>query len=157
MSSGEIQARARFRDFDGRTRLVSETAATHAAAERALKTAAESAPRLLARPSQLRTGQRRQRVSAPRHASDKFEHHFGIGPLACGVMGPLHQPQAAAADRRALPLAGVVTGSWTAARSWRVTPAPADDDADAPAFVGSVAVGCKPPTRCSVSGRLGGL
>src|SRR3954454_1348278 len=38
LSSGEVQARARFRDFDGRTRLVSKTGATRAAAERALKT-----------------------------------------------------------------------------------------------------------------------
>jgi integrase len=37
MPSGEIQARARFRDFDGRTRLVSKTGASRAAAERALK------------------------------------------------------------------------------------------------------------------------
>ena len=36
--SGEVQARARFRDYDGRTRLVSKTARTRAAAERALKT-----------------------------------------------------------------------------------------------------------------------
>ncbi|GAA4740572.1 site-specific integrase [Modestobacter marinus] len=38
LSSGEVQARARFRDFDGRTRLVSKTGTTRAAAERALKT-----------------------------------------------------------------------------------------------------------------------
>jgi len=38
LPSGEIQARARFRDFDGRTRLVSKTGASRAAAERALKT-----------------------------------------------------------------------------------------------------------------------
>src|SRR3954451_9815896 len=38
LSSGEIQARARFRDFDGHTRLVSKTGATRAAAERSLKT-----------------------------------------------------------------------------------------------------------------------
>src|SRR3954454_19296114 len=38
LSSGEVQARARFRDFDGRTRLVSKTGASRAAAERALKT-----------------------------------------------------------------------------------------------------------------------
>jgi hypothetical protein len=37
LPSGEIQARARFRDFDGRTRLVSKTGASRAAAERALK------------------------------------------------------------------------------------------------------------------------
>jgi hypothetical protein len=36
--SGEIQARARFRDFDGRTRLVSKTGVSRAASERALKT-----------------------------------------------------------------------------------------------------------------------
>jgi hypothetical protein len=35
--SGEIQARARFRDYDGRTRLVSKIARSRAAAERALK------------------------------------------------------------------------------------------------------------------------
>src|SRR3954447_17065244 len=38
LPSGEVQARARFRDFDGRTRLVSKTGATRASAERALKT-----------------------------------------------------------------------------------------------------------------------
>src|SRR4051812_43341243 len=38
LPSGEVQARARFRDFDGRTRLVSKTGASRAAAERALKT-----------------------------------------------------------------------------------------------------------------------
>ncbi|MPQ96473.1 hypothetical protein GB931_00755 [Modestobacter sp. I12A-02628] len=38
LPSGEIQARARFRDFDGRTRLVSKTGVSRAAAERALKT-----------------------------------------------------------------------------------------------------------------------
>ncbi|WP_222193292.1 site-specific integrase [Modestobacter italicus] len=38
MASGEVQARARFRDFDGRTRLVSKTGISRAAAERALKT-----------------------------------------------------------------------------------------------------------------------
>src|SRR3954454_259848 len=38
LPSSEVQARARFRDFDGRTRLVSKTGATRAAAERALKT-----------------------------------------------------------------------------------------------------------------------
>lgn len=37
-AGGEIQARARFRDFDGRTRLVSKTGRSRAAAERALKT-----------------------------------------------------------------------------------------------------------------------
>jgi integrase len=36
-SSGEIQARARFRDYDGRTRLVSKIGPSRAAAERALK------------------------------------------------------------------------------------------------------------------------
>jgi integrase len=36
-SSGEIQARARFRDYDGRTRLVAKTGRSRAAAERALK------------------------------------------------------------------------------------------------------------------------
>jgi hypothetical protein len=36
-SSGEIQARARFRDYDGRTRLVAKTGPSRAAAERALK------------------------------------------------------------------------------------------------------------------------
>lgn len=51
-----------------------------------------------------------------------FEHHFGTGPLARGVIGPLHQPQAVAAARRVLPLAGVVTGSWTRARPWGATP-----------------------------------
>ncbi|MCW2635791.1 MAG: Integrase [Blastococcus sp.] len=35
--SGDVQARARFRDFDGRTRLVSRTGVSRAAAERALK------------------------------------------------------------------------------------------------------------------------
>ncbi len=50
-----------------------------------------------------------------------FEHHFGTGPLARGVMGPLHQPQDVAAARRALPLAGVGTGSRTGARFWRAT------------------------------------
>jgi len=34
---GVVQARARFRDFDGRTRLVSKIGASRAAAERALK------------------------------------------------------------------------------------------------------------------------
>src|SRR3954453_1151244 len=38
LPSGEVQARARFRDFDGRTRLVSKTGVSRAAAERALKT-----------------------------------------------------------------------------------------------------------------------
>lgn len=38
LPNGEIQARARFRDFDGRTRLVSRAGASRAAAERALKT-----------------------------------------------------------------------------------------------------------------------
>ncbi|WP_225232271.1 site-specific integrase [Klenkia terrae] len=37
-AGGEVQARARFRDFDGRTRLVSKTGRSKAAAERALKT-----------------------------------------------------------------------------------------------------------------------
>ena len=32
------------------------------------------------------------------------EHHFGIGPLARGVIGPLHQPHVVAAARRAEPL-----------------------------------------------------
>lgn len=36
-SSGEIQARARFRDYDGQTRLVSKIGRSRAAAERALK------------------------------------------------------------------------------------------------------------------------
>jgi hypothetical protein len=36
-SSGDIQARARFRDYDGRTRLVAKTGPSRAAAERALK------------------------------------------------------------------------------------------------------------------------
>lgn len=36
-ASGEIQARARVRDYDGRTRLVSKIGRSHAAAERALK------------------------------------------------------------------------------------------------------------------------
>ena len=35
--SGDVQARTRFRDFDGRTRLVSKTGPSRAAAERALK------------------------------------------------------------------------------------------------------------------------
>jgi len=37
LPSGEIQARARFRDYDGRTRLVSKVGRSKAAAERALK------------------------------------------------------------------------------------------------------------------------
>jgi integrase len=37
LPSGEIQARARFRDYDGRTRLVSKVGHSKAAAERALK------------------------------------------------------------------------------------------------------------------------
>ncbi len=37
MSNGQIQARAKFRDFDGRIRLVANHGRTRAAAERALK------------------------------------------------------------------------------------------------------------------------
>ncbi|MDT0261526.1 hypothetical protein [Jatrophihabitans lederbergiae] len=37
MSKGQIQARAKFRDFDGRIRLVAKHGRTRAAAERALK------------------------------------------------------------------------------------------------------------------------
>ncbi|MEO9138024.1 MAG: tyrosine-type recombinase/integrase [Jatrophihabitans sp.] len=39
MPSGQIQARAKFRDFDGRVRLVSKSGGSRAAAERALKIA----------------------------------------------------------------------------------------------------------------------
>src|SRR3954471_17424650 len=35
--SGSVEARVKFRDYDGRVRLVSKTAASRAAAERALK------------------------------------------------------------------------------------------------------------------------
>src|SRR4051794_41768495 len=38
LPSGEVQARARSRDWDGEVRLVSKTGASRAAAERALKT-----------------------------------------------------------------------------------------------------------------------
>jgi hypothetical protein len=36
-ASGQVQARVKFRDFDGRVRLVTRAAPTRAAAERALK------------------------------------------------------------------------------------------------------------------------
>jgi hypothetical protein len=38
MPNGRVKARVKFRDFDGEVRLVSKTAASRAAAERALKT-----------------------------------------------------------------------------------------------------------------------
>lgn len=74
-SSGEVQARARFRDFDGRTRLVSKTRRSRAAAERALK--AELANRMA--PGRGGAIERGTRLSALADAWLEAEHDWSTG------------------------------------------------------------------------------